>query len=229
MSVHIFHGNKGGVGKSTTAIAFIEYLRGIGGDPLVVDGDRENADVGRRYTGSKCIDLSKDEGWAQLANLVEQYPGRDLVVNLPAAMGNAFAHEAPIFFEAMQMLEDREQEIICYFVMGRTRDSIAQLKDAQEKNPADGKMRWVVVLNTFFGPIEKFGLWQSSKTRAQFLSDGGKEISLPELPDWALVILAEGNDTPRNLLDKGSVSTRAAFSRWLGDSGKQFDKAVVGE
>lgn len=49
MSVHFFHGDKGGVGKSFIAQSFVDWLHTRNITPLVVDSDLRNPDLARMF------------------------------------------------------------------------------------------------------------------------------------------------------------------------------------
>ena len=55
MAIHVFHGDKGGVGKSFAAAAFGEYLLGKGRQITIVESDARNADTGRYFDGAAVV------------------------------------------------------------------------------------------------------------------------------------------------------------------------------
>lgn len=230
MSIYIFSGNKGGVGKSMAAIAFTEYLLAAGLDPLVVETDTQNPDVGRKYGDrAQFINVTDSiQGWGKVADLADQHRDRPMVLNLPAGIGEAWKKGAPLMFEA---LAESGVEISAhvFFVINRQKDSIVLLKDAMERDPSGGAIKsWFVVKNLYFGDAEKFALWNDSKTRRELLESGkGHEVEMPELADWVAdkltgrptTVAASADDT-----DTFTLSERTAIKRWLRTSGEEFSR-----
>lgn len=224
MSIYLFSGNKGGVGKSMACVAFIESQLATGRDPIIIEADRENPDVGRKYDErARYFDLTNQEGWAKLADTVDSARARDIIINLPAQVGEAWTKHAPLFFEALG--EAGEIPAYVFFVINRQKDSVALLKNALATDPSNGAIKaWLVVKNLYFGDSEKFVLWQGSKTRADVLAKGA-EIELPELADWVAdkiagrptTVAAAAEDT-----QAFTISERTAIKRWLRDSAAEF-------
>ena len=161
--VHLFGGEKGGVGKSfvcRTAIAY--HLRHHLGF-VAFDADRSNADVLRIYgeaAGVRQAILSEGEEFDTAANAIfnSALDGKRVLANLPAQAMPALSlwiEENDLF----EMAQDAEVELVSWFVSDCGVDSIAlfeQVLDRFEEN-----MRHVFVAN--YGMAKKWELLTSNK------------------------------------------------------------------
>lgn len=226
MALFIFSGNKGGVGKSMACVAFTEYLLSKGENPIVVETDTQNPDVGRKYNGhTHHINVvAGPKGWGEIADLADANRDRPIVLNLPAGIGTAWENGAPLLFDA---LAESGKEIPAYvfFVINRQKDSLVLLKNAMQMDPSGGAIKgWIVVKNLYFGEVEKFALWNQSKLRQEILaSEMGHEMELPELMDWVADRLT-GREHPVATDAESmefTLSDRTSIKRWLRASGQE--------
>ena len=84
--VYWIGGAKGGVGKSMVGIGLIDYLRKEGRDPVLVETDKKNPDVGRAHKDEirvEALDLADQDGWVELLDLCASANG-PVVVNSAA-------------------------------------------------------------------------------------------------------------------------------------------------
>lgn len=228
MALFIFSGNKGGVGKSMSCIAFTEHLLAQGESPLVIETDTQNPDVGRKYADCAQINVTQGpQGWGAIADLADANRDRPIVLNLPAGIGDAWEKGAPLLFEA---LADSGAEIpaFVFFVINRQKDSLVLLRNAMQMDPSAGAIKaWIVVKNLYFGESEKYVLWNQSKTRQELLaSNAGHEIELPELADWVADRL-NGRENPVAMDAESlefTLSERTSIKRWLRQSGAEFQR-----
>ncbi|MBC5823458.1 MAG: hypothetical protein GIX02_01305, partial [Candidatus Eremiobacteraeota bacterium] len=129
--IHVFHGDKGGVGKSFASFAFGDWLiadRTI--VPLIIDADMRNPDVARLFTGlapTREVDLRSHDGWIELASLLDEAAENDVLLSLPAGIGDALDREAADWLESTRELG---REVVLYWVINRTADSINLLRSA---------------------------------------------------------------------------------------------------
>jgi Mrp family chromosome partitioning ATPase len=82
-------GSKGGVGKSMTTFAALDYLLSEGVRVLLVECDNANPDVYRAYKDlvpAERTDLDEADGWIHLVNVCERHPGSTVIVNTAARM-----------------------------------------------------------------------------------------------------------------------------------------------
>lgn len=216
------HGDKGGVGKSQTAMTLTDYLISRGQSVRPVDTDTRNPDFARMFNGDK-IDLTTHEGYLDLMDVVAEADEKYIVISLPAGVGAKLDDELDHFANAMA---DLKREMALLFVINRQSDSIILLQKAMEQF-AKHTNKYAVVKNLFFGRPDAFVRWQDSKTRQNFLNQGGLEIVLPELHERVLdpVLGSPGvpfSEAPEKI--KLRYSDTAELKRYLGDAAREFDK-----
>lgn len=90
MSVYLFHGDRGEVGKSLLAATFTEYLISPDLPLAIADADQRNGDVGRLFEETiQTIypNLRVKNGWLDVADFLDQQQANDVVIVLPANIG----------------------------------------------------------------------------------------------------------------------------------------------
>jgi nucleoside-diphosphate-sugar epimerase len=129
MSVYLVHGDKGGVGKSFLAAVLIEYLCERGSKVAVVDADARNADLHAVFSGGDFptlqTDLREEDGWTELASFLESIPHNNVVVSLPAGVGDEVTQNRDVFRDA---LHDLRRSLVAFWVLNRTPHSVALLR-----------------------------------------------------------------------------------------------------
>ena len=76
----LFHGDKGGVGKSFAASVYLDRELVAGRAPIVIDSDVRNPDTMRMFQDHlecKQIDLAAHGGWMELYDVMEDNPDTD--------------------------------------------------------------------------------------------------------------------------------------------------------
>lgn len=205
LKTFIVDGDKGGVGKSMVTRALVDFYKSAPDSSApecsvgVVDGDLGNSDVcgdggidAKRLGGpAEILDLKTVDGWATLANKLEKHVGSfdkvegeyRVVISMPAGVGHAmFDGSKPVVHEIMKAIN-----AVPVWVLNRTIESVTALEKRVSENP-NSYGHGLVVKNTFFGPADKFEVWNSSEI-AQTL-DGWTECNFPEL--YAMANLAVG-------------------------------------
>jgi len=218
VSVHFFHGDKGGVGKSFIAASFVDWLitrRGL--TPLVVDSDMRNPDLTRMFenaTTTHNVDLRQHEGWLELLSLLDESEHHEVVVSLPAGIGAEVNEELPAFFDGTRELR---RETTLLWALSRTPDSINLLRPAMAAFQ-DHARAMVVLKNLFFGDPERFGRWNESKTRTAFEDAHGAVVDFPDLLDRLVDQTAMANPPVAfsSKLEGLRFGDRSELSRWLG-------------
>src|ERR1035441_8628263 len=120
---YVFHGDKGGVGKSFAAAAFGEYLLGKGRQITIVESDARNADAGRYFDGAavvKKIDLRQTDGWVEFLTLLHSDTSDDIIVSLPSGIGGIVTANAPRLLAAVS---DLKRSLTVWWSPSRTVDS----------------------------------------------------------------------------------------------------------
>jgi hypothetical protein len=216
MSVYLVHGDKGGVGKSFLAAVLVEYLCEREGKVAVVDADARNADLHAVFAGGDFptlqTDLREEDGWTELASFLESIPHKDIVVSLPAGVGDEVAQNCDFFRDA---LHDLRRSLVAFWVLNRTPHSVALLRPFMDHYAGTARAM-IAVRNLFFGAPERFPRWNASKTRDAFQSTGGLEMNLDDLND--AVADATFLHCPTRRFSDGAAlnyTQRMMLSRWL--------------
>jgi len=228
MSVHVFHGDKGGVGKSFASFAFGDWLiadRKI--IPLIIDADMRNPDVARLFAdvaSTRQLDLREHDGWIELASLLSEATQSEILISLPAGIGDMLDREAADWLESMQQLH---RDVVLYWVINRTADSVNLLRSAL--HTFQGRARAMVVIrNLFFGDADRFRRWNDSKTRQAFLEAGGREIELPDLHERIADLTAMALPAvPFSRADTLRFGDQAELRRWRQRTSAAFDSLAA--
>ncbi len=221
MSVYLFHGDKGGVGKSMLAATFLEYLLSRELPTVVVDGDRRNGDVARLFEQALPTispNLRERSGWLDVADLMDDQPANDVVIVLPGNIGAELSDAGEFFRDALRELK---RSLATFFVLNRSVDSVNLLRVFIEEFPEAGKL--IAVRNLFFGDADRFTRWNASNTRAAFLKSGGKEMDFEELLD-SVVDDSFAAKPPRRFTDTAlTYAKKLTLRRWLDRNFAAFD------
>lgn len=178
-SLVLINSDKGGQGKSFEARALTWQL-GVRGMPLALfDGDERNAHL-QRFCGEQFktirFDARSEAGWTELFNgLDELEPNEVALVDLCAGTG-AHLHK-----EAARLLANQDfgMPLIHVWMGDASEDSVRLFRDLLPIAPVK---QTVFVMNMRDdASLDRFGIWLNSHTRAQFIADGGTEITLPRL------------------------------------------------
>jgi len=228
MSIHVFHGDKGGVGKSFASFAFGDWLIADRGTvPLVVDADMRNADVARLFAGvapTRQVDLRDHDGWIELASLLHEASETEILISLPAGIGDILDREAADWLDSMRELD---RDVVLYWVINRTADSVNLLRSALQT--FQGRARAMVVIkNLFFGDADRFRRWNDSKTRQAFCDAGGVEIELPDLHERIADLTAMAlPPVPFSRADELRFGDQAELRRWRQRTATAFESVAV--
>lgn len=196
----IVDGDKGGVGKTTVARAIADaYVNaaetGLPACKIIcLDADHTNPDFcgpgGYEQDGkihnTGLINIDEPKAWLELVNALEgviaaaEEEEIRIIISMPATAKRSFAGDGEVA-QVLSMLN-----VVPVWVMGRTADSVTQLQARIESMPRQFE-RGVVVTNLFFGPRDKFAVWDASATREGIIGSGEwLETSLPELSDMVV-------------------------------------------
>ena len=210
----LFHGDKGGVGKSFACQVYLDsLLANWNADRvIVVESDTRNPDVARTFQSHmrvEKIDLKVHDGWMALVDLLADDNNAEVVVSLPSGIGHYLEEEAEYL---VPVLEDLGHELRVYWAINRLKDSIILLKEFLHSPLSSLASEMVVIKNGFFGEEKKFTRWDESKTRKEFLSrKGAKEVFLPELHDRVVDAVVG----PYSFCTGLRYSERAELDRWI--------------
>jgi hypothetical protein len=216
MSVFLVHGDKGGVGKSFLAAVLVEYLHARKKKVAVVDADTRNADLHALYAGGDVptlhTDLRDESGWMEFASFLEQTPEDNVVVSLPAGVGEDVTLNHRFFADALYGLK---RSLVAFWVLNRSPHAVALLRPFVQCYADDAKAM-VAVRNLFFGEPNRFARWNDAKTREAFLAAGGLEMDLDDLNE-RIVDATFLHLPPRRFGDGSALSygERMMLKRWL--------------
>ncbi|MDZ8260601.1 mobilization protein [Nostoc sp. ChiQUE01b] len=210
--LHLFGGEKGGVGKSIVCRAVIQYLLDHGLDFVAFDTDRSNPDIWRIY--GKVLDcqlgiFSEGERYEDTANAIFNAAlKKRTIVNLPAQV------LIPIkaWFEANDLLEiaaDTGVNFVFWFVSDGGFDSINLLKKTLEYFK-DG-VRYVVVKN--LGKADDWEAFDQDKDLQQLMQKYNTTII--EFPKFIGSVV-------RNRIDSESLPFNSCRSRKPQSAGDNF-------
>ncbi|NJN48149.1 MAG: protein mobD [Candidatus Competibacteraceae bacterium] len=180
--IFLIGGSKGGVGKSMVAIALLDALYQREEPTLLIETDTSNPDVWRIHETqpdlvSEPLDLDKKDGWIMLVNICVEHPERTVVINTAARNNQGASAHGPMLNHALQELQRR---LVTLWVINRQRDSLELLQEYLTALPGSVTH---VVRNGYFGPIEKFELYNRSQIRTEIEARGGQSLIFPELAD----------------------------------------------
>jgi hypothetical protein len=175
----IVSGSKGGVGKSLTTMALLDYFSTNHRYTKLIDADTINPDVLRCYGKSsegEGIDLDDVEGWIRLVNICDAAPFKTVVINTPAQSNAAVAKHVPILLDSLRELA---RPMITLWVINRQRDSLELLKDYMDHTVG----RTVhVVCNGYFGEQQKFELYKDARSARRSSRWAARACSCPIWP-----------------------------------------------
>ena len=178
-SLVLINSDKGGQGKSIQARALTYQLSSRGVPLALFDGDERNAHL-QRFCGQQLnttrFDARSEAGWTELFNGLDQLePNQVALVDLCAGAG------AHLHNETARLLANQEfgMPLIHVWMADASEDSVRLFRDLLPIAPVK---QTVFVMNMKDdASLDRFGIWMNSHTRAQFIADGGTEITLPRL------------------------------------------------
>ncbi len=207
----IVSGSKGGVGKSLTTMALLDYYAANHKFLKLIDADTNNPDVFRCYgatTGGEVLDLDDVEGWIQLVNTCDASPYKAVVVNTPGQSNVAVSKHVPILLNSLRELA---RPLITLWVINRQRDSLELLDDYMALVNT-GIVH--VVCNGYFGEQKKFELYQNSAIHQSITTLGGKSLFLPDLADRVTDDLYSRRTTLAEASQTFKLGDRVELQRW---------------
>lgn len=180
----ISHGDKGGVGKSFTSQAVIDYLKGKGDAVAVIEADTQNPDVERMFASAlPCMlaNLRTENGWMEVMDFVANHPGHSIVMNTPAGIGEHMKKDIATFAGFLKTLST-PTELELWWTMNLQHDSVNLMEKAfSSYGKHFARARVVCNLHFSLNDPSHFFLWNESPFRTKFEKTGGKTIHLPGL------------------------------------------------
>jgi hypothetical protein len=207
----LVNGSKGGVGKSLTTMALLDYFATNHKYVKLVDADVNNPDVFRCYgrtTNGEVLDLDDVEGWIHLVNICDSMPFKAVVVNTPAQSNVSVGKHVTILQNSLRELA---RPLITLWVVNRQRDSLELLNEYMSY-VTGGVIH--VVCNGYFGEAKKFELYEKSTIRQTIVAQGGKSLFLPDLADRVTDDLYSKRITLSEAALQFKLGDRIELQRW---------------
>jgi len=185
--VFLFHGDKGGVGKSFACQAFVDHALAANKPIAVIDADTRNPDVQRALSGNgkttphASINLRRDDGWMDVIDFIKAHPDKHVAISLPAGIGESMQKEFVDFCRFLKLKVAGHPEVVMFWVINLFADSVNLLRDSLNA-VGEHISKVVVIRNLVFGEEKMFFLWDESALRADLESkQKATTISLPAL------------------------------------------------
>lgn len=187
-------GDKGGVGKSWASCTLLDWMQKKQMPVAAVDGDTRNPDVSRMFADSAPVlnaNLRIHNGWMDMIDFLVANPSANVVVSMPAGIGDVLKKEGRAFLQTAKLLN---RPLGMLWVMNRQADSVNLLNEALAAI-GDGLAFKVAVKNLMFGETDQFYRWEGSETKKRFEKSGGITIDMTELHERTVDKLLGNNDT----------------------------------
>lgn len=217
-------GSKGGVGKSITTMAVLDYLTTEHRYVRLHEADTTNPDVWKSYgrsVESEVVGLDTVDGWIQLVNTCDASNFKTVVVNTPARNNDAARLHGRILLDSLKELA---RPFVTLWVINRQRDSLDLLKSYLDAMPG-GTVH--VVRNGYFGDERKFELWETSAIKEAIQAQGGRDLFLPDLADRVTDELYSRRITLSEASAQLKLGDRAELQRWRSTVREMFIQAGV--
>jgi len=209
--IYIVGGSKGGVGKSMVATATIDILLELGRRVLLIESDTSNPDVLKAHQDhceTISIDLDKADGWIELVNTCDSNSESTVVINT-AARNNAGVRNYGVTLAST--LGELRRKLVTLWVINRQRDSLELLKQYTDSIDV-GSIH--VIRNGYYGPIEKFELYNGSKIKQMIEERGGLSLLFPDLADRVSDDLYSKRLSIAAAIQELPIGNRAELMRW---------------
>lgn len=178
--VILFHGDKGGVGKSWMCSIFTDWLVKNQIPVALVDGDTRNPDVSRMFGDLIQVtkaNLREHDGWMEVTDFMHKNADKVIVISMPAGIGGELKTEAKNFVSTVTSFN---RPLAMFWVINRLPDSVNLLNEAMAVLGENLHAKFVVK-NLFFGNEDKFTRWDASDSKVRFEKSGGVTLKLGEL------------------------------------------------
>ncbi|BAS60424.1 MULTISPECIES: P-loop NTPase family protein [Leptolyngbya] len=169
--VHLFDGDKGGVGKSFCCATFTQYFLDSGLPFILLEADRYNPDLARRYKGVAEIDFaifSDDPDKTKADEIIEYAKERQVIISLPSQVGKPLAEWLE---DGLPTAIDNRIKFVRWFVVSGSYESFNLLRLSLKQYGS--QIQYVVVKNFGFNDD-----W------APLDAEPDSNINYEQLPEW---------------------------------------------
>lgn len=219
-TMYVVGGGKGGVGKSMTAMAMLDWLlhERKAENVALIETDDSNPDVFKSYAEVDGItptvrNLDTEAGWVLLMNEMPEWAKTQtqVVVNTAARATPTLAKYLPDLLSGANELGIRVELI---WPINRQHDSLGLLKNVMDAVP---EIPVVVVRNLYCGTADKFVRFEESKLRHKV-----RVIDLPDLNDL-VADAVYSNRMPLHEGERLKFGERMALKRFRNEAAEQFN------
>ncbi len=219
-TMYVVGGGKGGVGKSMTAMAMLDWLlhERKAGHVALIETDDSNPDVFKSYGEVDGItpivrNLDTEAGWVLLMNEMPEWAkaATQVVVNTAARATPMLTKYLPDLLSGANELGIRVQLI---WPINRQHDSLGLLKNVLDALP---EIPVIVVRNLYYGSADKFVRFEESKLRHKV-----RVIDLPDLNDLVADAIYS-NRMPLHDGERLKFGERMALKRFRNEAAEQFN------
>ncbi|MEP6653610.1 MAG: protein mobD [Myxococcales bacterium] len=224
--IFLVGGGKGGVGKSMLSMALLDYLRGAGNAPLLIETDTSAPDVWKAYKGdveSQCIDLEQRDGWLELLDLFDRNVDTATVINTKAANQVGLRKFGGMLTEA---LHQQKRKLVALWVIDRKRDGLELLSGFVEMLATDERVEVHVVRNLYWGDEGKFDMYNGSDLRKQIEQRGGRTLNFPDVADRVAEAINRERMPIHKAREELPFGSRVELSRWQGEYRQMFSEVI---
>jgi hypothetical protein len=222
--IYYIGGSTGGVGKSKLAFALTDYLRGREKSVLLLETDNANPDVFKAHQPHeneslvcKLVNLDVAEGWIELVNYCDAYPGHVAVVNSAARSNTGMEKYGTTLKETLTELQ---RDLTAFWIINRQLDSVELLRSFLAVFP-DALVH--VCRNLHFGEADTFEVYNGSKTR-KGIEEKGRTLDFPELANRVADKLYSGRLPIWAAMAGLPLGDRAELRRWQLCCAKMFGR-----
>lgn len=206
-------GSKGGVGKSLMAMIILYYFISNGEKPILIETDTDNPDVLKSYStkgdngfvGKDCYvyicNLDNENGWEKLFDIVNDNPGRPIIVNSAARNSVALAN----FGDTLNQI----REFKTIWLINDQADSLNLLM--RYMNTVHQPIS--IVKNGFFGLEDNFNAFDGSKAARA----GLQSVYLPKATDAIISAIYTGRHSLSEVVNEDVLTfgQRILARSWL--------------
>lgn len=197
-------GDKGGVGKTTTARVIADYMEQGNSNLAFFDTDKTNATF-RRFIGEKCklLDPDKQGSLDELIDEVVDLPkGTQVLIDCAArSLDSILDWMDQIEFETV--LTDSKLDLAIIFVLGSDKDSLQILSDLHDDMDSfEINPQYFIVKN--YGRSGDYSQYETSKIREKLKAKKALEICIPSLLERTTLAM-DKNNLRFNELDSAST------------------------
>lgn len=220
-TILVLHGDKGGVGKSTTATLAADWVRRQFGTVLVVEGDETIFDVAPRFDGVDGVttiavdlarpDMSEDAIVALFSEIERAGGDSHIVVNTPASASRTLDAQADLIVPTLEALG---YTLLVGWMVDVGEDSA--VLSGQSKLCALARHK-IAIRNERLKPADRLP-WEHHSARLAWRESGGSEGILPGLTERVAARLRDLPSVPFSALiedQRLTIVERQAIKRWV--------------